>query len=78
MIMFRRGIPLGFLAASLAAPVFAQAPGPSQADNPSAPAPGSPAQSSPAGGPVTFVPGPVGGVIIGPEAPDPNASAPIP
>ncbi|HEY3498672.1 MAG TPA: LysM peptidoglycan-binding domain-containing protein [Polyangiaceae bacterium] len=72
--MKRGGFPLGVLAALVAVPVFAQAPGPSEAENPGAPAPGSPAQSNPAA-PVV-VPGPVGGVIIGPNLPDPNASLP--
>jgi hypothetical protein len=74
--MRKTGILLGALVTWLAGPARAQAPGPSQAENPTAPVPGSPAQSGPAPGPYTVVPGPVGGVIIGPELPDPNASLP--
>jgi hypothetical protein len=73
--MKKAGFPLGLVAALLAEPALGQAPGPAQADNSNAPAPGSPAQSAPGSG-VVFVPGPVGGTIVGPDLPDPNASLP--
>ena len=70
----KAGFLLGLGAALFAAPALGQAPGPSEAENPGAPAPGSNAQGGPA--PPVMVPGPVGGVIVGPDLPDPNASLP--
>jgi hypothetical protein len=69
--MRKSGLPLGLLVVLAAGQALAQAPGPAQAE--SVPAPGSPAQGAPGS---TVVPGPVGGVIIGPDLPDPNASLP--